>query len=795
MTVDAYPGRSRTGTADWELLGALLAQICLILTVGWLDGGMSWAGWLVGFGSATLTDLALHRAKLAFARPRLSQADWVTLTRASLAAGVAGLVAASLAGPIRVELLVTLAVTALVLDAVDGPIARRAPALGRLGAVFDGEVDAFLILALSVYVARLDGAWILAIGAMRYVSLAAWLSIPWLRGQLPTRYWRKVVAAIQGVTLTLAAAAILPGAWMRLTLLGALILLSESFGRDIWWLRRARPAVEDRLAAVPAGPPRSPLRRSLGIVATVLAVGIVWIALVAPYQPRDLHLVDFIRIPLELIIVAGLASLLPTAPRRVFAVLVGVLLAVLLMLKVISYETYTNFDRPFDPIGDLTQFNNALYTLRATIGRSETRWLVKGTEIGIAVAVLLMVVSMLRLTWAAAQNPRQVRRGLTALSVVWVLSWLLGAGFAARTPVASSLTAGLAVDQARAVIGDVRDRSVFAAQIEHDPLSGTPSSRLLTALRGKDVLLVFDEAYGQVAVTGSSFSAPVDTALRRGDRTLAGSGFSSRSGYLSSPTFGGISWLAHSTLESGLWVNTQDRYNQLLSARRLTLASAFRQAGWRTVDDVPSDNRPWPQGKRFYGFDAIYDRYQVGYRGPSYTYASMPDQYTYAALDRLELAKTHRKPLFAEVDTVSSHEPWTRVPEEIPWNAVGDGSIYNRLPVITATRGDQREEQAGYAASIAYSLTALTSFIKHADDPNLVTIVLGDHQPQPIVSGLQPNHEVPISIISRDPEVLKRVAGWGWSRGLKPASDVPVWPMSAFRNRFLTTFDAPAPSA
>jgi hypothetical protein len=72
------------------------------------------------------------------------------------------------------------------------------------------EVDAFLILVLSVFVARSLGAWVLAIGAMRYVFVVAGWALPWLREPLPPRYWRKVVAAIQGIVLVCAAADVLP---------------------------------------------------------------------------------------------------------------------------------------------------------------------------------------------------------------------------------------------------------------------------------------------------------------------------------------------------------------------------------------------------------------------------------------------------------------------------------------------------------------------------------------------------------------------------------------------------------
>ena len=75
---------------------------------------------------------------------------------------------------------------------------------------------------------------------------------------------------------------------------------------------------------------------------------------------------------------------------------------------------------------------------------------------------------------------------------------------------------------------------------------------------------------------------------------------------------------------------------------------------------------------------------------------------------------------------------------------------------------------------------------------NTVLIVLGDHQPLPIVSGQSANHDVPISIIAHDPKVLKQIGSWGWGPGLRPSPHAPVWPMDAFRNRFFSAFDSPA---
>src|SRR5213592_3340131 len=113
---------------------------------------------------------------------QIGPANRVTMVRAALAVGVAALVVSSSG---RTALLVSLSALALALDAVDGWVARRTRTEAAFGARFDGEVDAFLILALSVYVARSAGAWVLAIGAARYAFLVAGWVLPWMRAPLP----------------------------------------------------------------------------------------------------------------------------------------------------------------------------------------------------------------------------------------------------------------------------------------------------------------------------------------------------------------------------------------------------------------------------------------------------------------------------------------------------------------------------------------------------------------------------------------------------------------------------------
>ena len=741
----------------------------------------------------------IGRGLLRYRSNRLGPADWVTLVRATLAVGVAALVADSFGAPSHVTMLVTLSAVALTLDLVDGWVARRSNTASKMGARFDGEVDAFLILVLSVYVARSTGAWVLAIGAARYAFLAAGWLLPWMREPLPLRYWRKVVAATQGVVLTIAAAEVLPPTLTQAALVGALALLCESFGRDVWWLWAHRHTTQSGVAAVAhrelarVGATRRDVRTSIAAGLTIGAILLVWVALVAPDHPSRLTPGAFVRLPLEGIVVIALALALPAKGRRALAWVVGPVLGLLVIVKVLDMGLYTVFDRPFDPIADWRYTGIGIETLRDSVGSTEANLVVAGAVMLIVAVLVLTSLAVLRLTRVAAGHRRWSLRAIMALGGTWLLCWALGAQLVSQVPIASTSAANLAVDEVRAVHAGIKDRAIFADEIRRDRFRSTPADRLLTGLRGKDVIVAFVESYGRVAVQDSSFSPRLDAVLYEGTERLRAAGFQARSAFLTSPTFGGASWLAHATLHSGVWVHRQWRYDQLVASDRFTLSQAFKRAGWRTVDYVPANDRDWPQGS-FYAYDKVYDQRNLGYVGPRFAFAPMPDQYVFSALQRLELAKRDRGPLFAEVDMVSSHAPWTRTPELIDWADVGNGSVFNGIPVDEVAKAalwsDHARVREAYGRSVEYSLNTVVSFVERYGDDDLVLVVLGDHQPSTIVTGLGPDlsHDVPISVIAYDPAVLNQIAGWGWEDGLRPSPQAPVWPMDAFRDRFLSAF-------
>lgn len=543
---------------------------------------------------------------------------------------------------------------------------------------------------------------------------------------------------------------------------------------------------------------RSGFRTAVAWVITVLACLLVWFALVAPNEFGGLTPGAFVRIPLEALLFVGAVLLLPPRVGRIAAVAVGVALGPLAIVKVLDMGFSAALSRPFDPEVDASYFGSAVGVLGDSIGRTDAIVATAAAALA-AVAVLVFApLSVLRLTRIVGRHRATSLRAVTALGVVWTLCAVAGVQLVPGAPLASTSAAGLAFDEVDHVYAGIKDQQTFAKTAAVDAFRNTPGTDLLTGLRGKDVIVAFVESYGRVAVQGSAFSPQVDAVLGAGTRRLRAAGFSAKSAFLTSPTFGGISWLAHSTLQSGLWINNQLRYNDLVTSDRFTLSDAFKRAGWRTVSDVPADDVYWPQGTSFYHYDKLYNSLNVGYVGPKFSYAPVPDQYTLSTFQRLELAKPNRAPVMAEMDLVSSHEPWAPLPHMIDWNQLGDGSVFDGVPEQGQSPGVvwryPSQVRTAYGQSIEYSLNALISFVETYHGNNLVLVVLGDHQPATIVSGQGASHDVPITIISHDPAVMDRISPWGWQDGMRPSPDAPVWPMDAFLDRFLNAYGPHPPT-
>ncbi|MFK4151604.1 CDP-alcohol phosphatidyltransferase [Streptomyces fungicidicus] len=560
-------------------------------------------------------------------------------------------------------------------------------------------------------------------------------------------------------------------------------------------LRAARPRTRPRTR------PRARLRaareahpvaaRALRLTVHVLAAALVVGALLMPNTAPALRPDRFTRIPAEAIIGAILLLALPRRPRTVVAALCGAGIGVLTVLNLLDMGFTEYLGRGFNLVLDWGLLDDAqTYVADALGGTAAT-----AAAVGAVVLALLLVagtaLAAVRLGNLLARHRTRSARGALIAGTAWVACAALGVQLAGL-PVASERAAGALKGQTRRVVETLRDEAAFEKESRADTFGATPPEQLVPDLRGKDVVFAFIESYGRAAVEDPLVAPGVTRTLDTRTAALARAGFHARSGWLTSATYGGSSWLGHSTALSGLWVDNQQRYRTVTAGDHLTLTRAFRETGaWDTVGIMPGVQKAWPEAE-WYGLDKVYDAFDLRYRGPKFSWSTMPDQYALEAFERLEHGRKRDRPLMSEVILTSSHQPWAPIPELVGWDELGDGSVFDAIQragkkpagVVADGAASKRE----YGRSITYSVTSLTQWLERYGTDDTVLVFLGDHQPLARVSGDRASRDVPVSVVAKDPEVLEKIADWDWTEGLRPAGDAPVWRMSDFRDRFLTAY-------
>ena len=560
-------------------------------------------------------------------------------------------------------------------------------------------------------------------------------------------------------------------------------------------LRAARPRTRPRTrlrARLRAAREAHPVAaRALRLTVHVLAAALVVGALLMPNTAPALRPDRFTRIPAEAIIGAILLLALPRRPRTVVAALCGAGIGVLTVLNLLDMGFTEYLGRGFNLVLDWGLLDDAqTYVADALGGTAAT-----AAAVGAVVLALLLVagtaLAAVRLGDLLARHRTRSARGALIAGTAWVACAALGVQLAGL-PVASERAAGALKGQTRRVVETLRDEAAFEKESRADTFGATPPEQLLPDLRGKDVVFAFIESYGRAAVEDPLVAPGVTRTLDTRTAALARAGFHARSGWLTSATYGGSSWLGHSTALSGLWVDNQQRYRTVTAGDHLTLTRAFRETGaWDTVGVMPGVQKAWPEAE-WYGLDKVYDAFDLRYRGPKFSWSTMPDQYALEAFERLEHGRKRDRPLMSEVILTSSHQPWAPIPELVGWDELGDGSVFDAIQragkkpagVVADGAASKRE----YGRSITYSVTSLTQWLERYGTDDTVLVFLGDHQPLARVSGDRASRDVPVSVVAKDPEVLEKIADWDWTEGLRPAQDAPVWRMSDFRDRFLTAY-------
>ncbi|MGK9169152.1 sulfatase-like hydrolase/transferase [Inquilinus limosus] len=527
-----------------------------------------------------------------------------------------------------------------------------------------------------------------------------------------------------------------------------------------------------------------------------VAAALVWLTLLLgmPSDPNSWQTYSLISVPVELAILTLLLAL--AAPlRRSQAVAAGLggLGLLFVLLKLADLATQLSFGRPVNLYVDRLLLVNGMHLASGVIG-----------AFGLIGLTLAALIAGWGVWWATARSVRTLQRALAAsaprraaaggLAALAILAFAVGQAvpdaYGAARPV-DDIASRMVADQVGRLIPTLAMAGQFRTEEAADPLRGALPATPLAGLGGADVTVVFVESYGRSALEDPRFDTAPMAALAEAAPKLAAAGIHTASGWLASPTRGGQSWLAHATLASGLEVDNQLRYDLLVTGRRMTLVRLFADAGYHTALIAPAITRPLPEATRFYGFDHTLFADDLGYAGPPFGWVTMPDQYTLAAYERWR--QRQPRPLFSEVVLVSSHAPWTPVPALVEdWGSIGDGSLYRTLPAAGGTPEevwrDPDRIRTQYGLSVAYSLRAVLDYAGRLLDDHTLMIVLGDHQPAPIVTGPGTPRDVPVHVFSRDPDLVARFRDWGFANGLAPPAAGPVAPMASFRDAFARSF-------
>jgi len=304
-------------------------------------------------------------------------------------------------------------------------------------------------------------------------------------------------------------------------------------------------------------------------------------------------------------------------------------------------------------------------------------------------------------------------------------------------------------------------------------------SSTLSLIDGSDVMVVFIESYGRVAYDNREFFETLAPARAELAAAVHETGREVASTYVTSPTFGGGSWLSHLSFLSGIDTRDASRAQLLMTQKRRTFGNALAEHGYRRVALMPGLKMDWPEGV-FYGFDRIYDDASLDYRGPAFGWWRIPDQYSLAKLDQLELAPRSndagaRKPLFIFFPTITTHTPFRPTPPyQTDWSRMLSAQPFDEEPLQHSL--SQLPEWSNLAPSyqdaVSYSLQTLAGYLRTQARDDLIVIIVGDHQPPAVVSGPNAPWDVPVHVITSKPELLHTLAGCGFVSGLIPAPEV-----------------------
>ena len=522
------------------------------------------------------------------------------------------------------------------------------------------------------------------------------------------------------------------------------------------------------------------------ILAAMLALDLL---LIQPNHPAAVAWDALLLFPLELpaILLALLALGVSRAGVALRLALVAAL-TIIVVLKTADFIMFTSLNRGFNPLGDMPLVGYFYDLIVGNLGHAAT--------IAVIVGAMLVIAGLAAALWWAMRvwsrlllpRPLPALAAVAAVAAVGFVITDVGAKMGRwSTPFSypgTAFTTRVAVERIEIAQQTIADLRVFRAAAKNDPFAGQAG---LFDLLDRDVIVVFVESYGRTSLDTPLYANLHRETLTNAQTQLEALGLAMSSTLLASPTQGGQSWLAHSTFASGLWIADQTSYRAALSSGRSTLFHLAGQSGFHTAAVMPQITLNWPEAQ-FMGFETILAEADLGYAGQPFNWITMPDQFTFAAMDRLlRNQRSDDRPFFIQMALGSSHAPWVPVPEVIDWNALGDGTVFD--PLVAASDPprvvwqDNNRVRAQYRLAVDYALQTVFAYAAlHADNPPLM-IIVGDHQAAGFIA-LDDRPHVPMHIVGPKP-LVDLLSDANFTPGLVPPETTPVRRMDLMRAHIL----------
>jgi hypothetical protein len=331
-----------------------------------------------------------------------------------------------------------------------------------------------------------------------------------------------------------------------------------------------------------------------------------------------------------------------------------------------------------------------------------------------------------------------------------------------------------------------------------------------------DVHVFIVESYGHTLFTRERYRRAMEPVYQGFEDFLEARGWQGVSSFMSSPAFGGRSWLADATLLAGVRIRNQEQYDAYLLSGSRNLSHRMGELGYHRILAASGTQYSTPEWESIHEFDIYLLEKDFGYRGPFITFGRMPDQYLLYRTARLFTGKRvgqnaglskglgygletgletqSEAPLFGWYMLANSHVPFEAQPEYVEdWDSLGDGSIFHDAYVRYFKNnwlwGGEFPE--GYLFSIDYELRIIREFMDRYLDPESLVIILGDHQPRIPISEANSSYSVPVHVLSGNAALLETLLVRGFQPRMVPEDEpLPHRGMEDFPRLLLEVLDS-----